>query len=140
MGFSTKAIHGGQFHDRTSGSHATPIFQTSTFVFDDADQGARRFAFEENGYIYTRLGNPNITELEEKIAILEGGEAGLAAGSGMAAISTALLSLLKKGDHIVASDTLYGCTFGFITEMLPQFGVEVTLVDCADLKQVEDAM
>jgi methionine-gamma-lyase len=139
-GFSTISLHGGQFHDKTTGSHATPIFQTSTFIFDEADQGARRFAFEEQGYIYTRLGNPNLTELEEKIALLEGAEAGLAAGSGMAAISTALLTLLKQGDHIVASDTLYGCTFGFITEMLPQYGIEVTLVDGADLKQIEDAM
>ncbi len=140
MGFRTKAIHGGQFHDSASGSHATPIYQTSTFIFENADQGARRFALEEGGYIYTRLGNPNITELEEKIAILEGGEAGLATGSGMAAISNALLTLLRKGDHIVASDTLYGCTFGFITEMMPRYGVEYTLVDATDLKQVEDAM
>ena len=103
-------------------------------------KGQEDSALEEGGYIYTRLGNPNITELEEKIAILEGGEAGLATGSGMAAISNALLTLLRKGDHIVASDTLYGCTFGFITEMMPRYGVEYTLVDATDLKQVEDAM
>lgn len=140
FGFHTQALHEGKFHDRETGSHATPIFQTSTFIFDNADQGAKRFAFEEGGYIYSRLGNPNTTELEEKIAVLEGAEAAVATGSGMAAISTALLTLLKKGDHIVASDTLYGCTFGFITEMLPQYGIEVTLVDGADLDQVQKAM
>jgi methionine-gamma-lyase len=140
LGFHSRALHAGKFHDKTTGAHATPIFQTSTFIFDDADQGARRFAFEEGGYIYSRLGNPNMTELEELVANLEGAEAGLAAGSGMAAISTALLTLLKKGDHIVASDTLYGCTFGFITEMLPQYGIEVTMVDASNLKEVEDAL
>src|SRR5690554_4918409 len=140
LGFHTQALHAGGFHDKSTGAHATPIFQTSTFIFDNADQGARRFAFEEGGYIYTRLGNPNTTELEEKIAALEGAEAAVAAGSGMAAISTALLTLLKQGDHSVASDTLYGCTFGFITEMLPQYGIEVTLVDGADLEQINAAM
>ena len=139
-GFSTISLHGGKFHDTITGSHATPIFQTSTFIFDNAEQGARRFAFEEKGYIYTRLGNPNTTELEEKIALLEGAEAGLATGSGMAAISTALLTLLKQGDHIISSNTLYGCTFGLITEMFPQYGIEVTLVDGSDLEQIQDAM
>lgn len=139
-GFHTQALHAGNFHDKATGSHATPIFQTSTFIFENAEQGARRFAFEEGGYIYSRLGNPNTNELEEKMAALEGGEMAIAAGSGMAAISTALLTLLKQGDHIVTSDTLYGCTFGFITEMLPQYGIEVTLVDASDLKQVEEAM
>ncbi|RBP37249.1 methionine-gamma-lyase [Garciella nitratireducens DSM 15102] len=140
FGFHTQALHAGQFHDKSTGAHATPIFQTSTFIFDNADQGAKRFAFEEEGYIYTRLGNPNTTELEEKIAALEGTEAAVATGSGMAAISTALLTLLKKGDHIIASDTLYGCTFGFITEMLPQYGIEVTLIDGVDLNQLKEAM
>ncbi|MCR1897600.1 methionine gamma-lyase [Irregularibacter muris] len=140
LGFHTQALHAGNFHDKATGSHATPIFQTSTFIFENAEQGARRFAFEEGGYIYSRLGNPNTNELEEKMAALEGGEMAIAAGSGMAAISTALLTLLKQGDHIVTSDTLYGCTFGFITEMLPQYGIEVTLVDASDLKQVEEAM
>ena len=140
MRFNSKALHGGKFHDKVIGSHATPIFQTSTFIFDNADQGARRFAGEEAGYIYSRLGNPNLTELEEIIALLEGAEAGMATASGMAAVSTPLLTLLKKGDHIVASDTLYGCTFGFITEMLPKYGIDVTLVDGVDLEQMENAM
>ena len=139
-GFNTKAIHAGQKPCPATGAHVTPIYQTSTFVFKDVDQGARRFTGEEEGYIYTRLGNPTIAELEEKIAVLEGGEAALATASGMAAISTALVSLLKQGDHVVAGDTLYGCTHGFIYEMLPQYGVEVTMVDTSDLNNIEKAM
>ncbi|NLZ53146.1 MAG: methionine gamma-lyase, partial [Thermoanaerobacteraceae bacterium] len=81
-GFNTKAIHAGQKPCPVTGAHVTPIYQTSTFVFKDVDQGARRFAGEEAGYIYTRLGNPTVAELEEKIAALEGGEAALAAASG----------------------------------------------------------
>ena len=91
-GYNTKIIHAGQHPDATTGALATPIFQTSTFVFENAKQGAARFALEEPGYIYTRLGNPTQTALEEKIAILEGGEAALATASGMAAISSTLLT------------------------------------------------
>ncbi|WP_296972201.1 methionine gamma-lyase [Tepidanaerobacter sp. EBM-38] len=139
-GFNTKAIHAGQKPCPVTGAHVTPIYQTSTFVFKDVDQGARRFAGEEEGYIYTRLGNPTLTELEAKIAALEGGEAAIGAASGMAAISTALVTLLKKGDHIVAGDALYGCTHSFISEILPQYGIEVTMVDTSNLENIENAM
>lgn len=140
LGFNSRAIHAGHRHCKETGAHATPIYQTSTFIFENVDQGAARFKGEEDGYIYTRLGNPTIAELEDKIASLEGGEAGIATGSGMAAISTTLLTLLGKGDHILAADTLYGCTFGFIEEMLPKYGVEVTFVDAANLEEVEKNM
>lgn len=140
MKFNSRAIHAGQKPCPVTGAHVTPIYQTSTFVFKDVDQGARRFAGEEAGYIYTRLGNPTQTELEEKMAALEGSEAAIAAGSGMAAISTALMTLLKKGDHVVAGDTLYGCTHSLINDLLPDYGIDVTLVDTSDLKNVEKAM
>lgn len=139
-GFNTKAIHAGQKPCPVTGAHVTPIYQTSTFVFKDVDQGARRFAGEEEGYIYTRLGNPTISELEKKVAVLEGGEEAIATASGMAAISTALVTLLKKGDHIVAGDALYGCTHSFISEILPQYGIEVTMVDTSKLENIENAM
>jgi len=139
-GFNTKAIHAGQKPCPATGAHVTPIYQTSTFVFKDVDQGARRFAGEEEGYIYTRLGNPTISELEKKVAVLEGGEEAIATASGMAAISTALVTLLKKGDHIVAGDALYGCTHSFISEILPQYGIEVTMVDTSKLENIENAM
>ncbi len=139
-GFNTRAIHAGQKPCPVTGAHATPIYQTSTFVFKDVDQGARRFAGEDTGYIYTRLGNPTSTELEEKMAVLEGGEAALATASGMAAISTSLVSFLKQGDHLVAGDTLYGCTHDLIQGLLPQYGIEVTMVDVSDLDKVEEAI
>ncbi|KGG80955.1 methionine gamma-lyase [Caloranaerobacter azorensis H53214] len=140
MKFHTKAIHAGHKHDKTAGAHATPIFQTSTFIFDSAEQGARRFEGTEEGYIYTRLGNPNISELEEKMAALENGEAAIATGSGMAAISTVLLSLLKAGDHIVAGKALYGCTHSLMSHVLPRFNIETTFVDTSNLDEIEKAV
>jgi methionine-gamma-lyase len=139
MGFSTKAIHGGYKRD-SSGALATPIYQTATFVFDSAEQGGRRFAGEEPGYIYTRLGNPTNTQLEEKLAILEGAEASVSTGSGMGAVAAALWSALKSGDHIVAAETLYGCTFAYLSHGLTSFGVEVTFVDAADPENIRKAM
>ncbi|WP_281836631.1 PLP-dependent transferase, partial [Propionigenium maris] len=113
-GFGTKVIHGG--HEKNPfGTLATPIYQSSTFVFDSAEQGGRRFALEEGGYIYSRLGNPTTTVLEEKLAALEGAEAALATSSGMGAISSTMWTLLKAGDHMVADETLYGCTYALLS-------------------------
>lgn len=140
LGFGSKAIHGGNFKDLNAGALATPIYATSTFIFDSAEQGGRRFALEEEGYIYSRLGNPTTKVVEDKIAILEGAEACAAAASGMGAISSALWSALKAGDHIVASDTLYGCTFALLNHGLPRFGVEVDFVDITDPENVRKAM
>ena len=128
MGFATKAIHGGHV-ENTAGALITPIYQASTFTFESAEQGGRRFALEEDGYIYTRLGNPNSTQLEEKIALLEGTEAALAVGSGMGAITSAFWTVLKGGDHVIAGETLYGCTFAFLSHGLSRFGVDVSFVD-----------
>lgn len=139
-GFNTRAIHMGTNPCKITGSHVTPIYQTSTFVFENVDQGAKRFAGEESGYVYTRLGNPSEREAEEKLASLEGGEDAIATASGMAAISTTLVSLLEAGDHIVAGDTLYGCTHSFISEIMPSYGIEVTMVDTSEIENIEDAM
>ncbi|GAA0730047.1 methionine gamma-lyase [Clostridium malenominatum] len=140
MGFGTKAVHGGYKKDSQYGALSTPIFQTSTFVFESAEQGGRRFAGAECGHIYTRLGNPTTDQLEEKIAILEGGEAAVATASGMGAISSALWSALRAGDHVVADDTLYGCTFALLSHGLTRFGIEVTFVDSTNLEEVRAAM
>ncbi|GAA0123174.1 MULTISPECIES: methionine gamma-lyase [Clostridium] len=139
MGFSTKAIHGGAKKNEY-GALATPIYQSSTFVFDSAEQGGNRFALEEEGYIYSRLGNPTNSVLEEKLAILEGGEAAMSMSSGMGAVSSALWSALKAGDHMIASKTLYGCTFAYLSHGLTRFGVDVTFVDTKDPQNVKDAM
>lgn len=139
-GFATKAIHGGSKTDPTTGALATPIYQTSTFVFDSAEQGGNRFALEEEGFIYTRLGNPTNMQLEEKIAILEGGEAAMSMGSGMGAITSAFWTKLKAGDHIISGDAIYGCTHAYLSHGITRYGVEVTFVDMSDPENVRKAM
>jgi len=122
-GLGTTAIHAGTLKN-LYGTLAMPIYQTSTFIFDSAEQGGRRFALEEAGYIYTRLGNPTTTVLEDKIAALEEGEAAVATSSGMGAISSTLWTVLKAGDHIVTDKTLYGCTFALMCHGLTRFGIK----------------
>ena len=139
LGLGTTAIHAGTLKN-LYGTLAMPIYQTSTFIFDSAEQGGRRFALEEAGYIYTRLGNPTTTVLENKIAALEEGEAAVATSSGMGAISSTLWTVLKAGDHVVTDKTLYGCTFALMNHGLTRFGVEVTFVDTSNLDEVKNAM
>ena len=138
-GFATKAIHGGH-QPNQYGALSTPIYQTSTFVFDNAKQGGDRFALKEDGYIYSRLGNPTNTSLEEKLALLEGTEAAISTASGIGAISAAMWTALKAGDHVVASDTLYGCTFAYLNHGLTRYGVEVTFCDASDPENIRKAM
>lgn len=138
-GFSTRAVHAG-YRKNEMGALATPIYQTSTFIFDNAQQGGRRFAGEEEGYIYSRLGNPTNSQVEDKIANLEGGEAAVSSASGMGAITSVIWSQVSSGDHIVAAKTLYGCTFAYLTHGLERFGVELTLVDMENPENVRKAM
>lgn len=139
LGFSTRAIHSG-YEKNQYGALATPIYQTSTFIFDSAEQGGRRFAGEEEGYIYTRVGNPTVSVIEEKLADLENAEAAAATASGMGAVTSALWTLLSSGDHIIASNTLYGCTFSFLYHRLAKFEVEVSFVDTSDPENIKSAM
>ncbi|MCC3359689.1 methionine gamma-lyase [Bacillus sp. REN16] len=133
--FDTLAIHGGGSIS-TNGSLTPPLYQTSTFTFESAEQGEARFAGHEEGYIYSRLGNPTVKLLEERIAILEGGEAGLSFGSGMAAVSAVLLALTKSGDHILCSQGLYGCTFGLLQMMEEKYNIEHDLSDMDDEEEI----
>jgi methionine-gamma-lyase len=139
MKFATRAVHAG-YKKNEYGALATPIYQTSTFIFDSAEQGGRRFALEEDGYIYTRLGNPTSSQVEDKLANLENAEAAVAMGSGMGAITSVIWAIVKGGDHIVAAKTLYGCTFAYLNHGLPKFGIEVTFVDTSDPENVRNAM
>ncbi len=139
LGFATRSIHAGH-QENQFGALATPIYQTSTFVFDSAEQGGRRFALEEEGYIYTRLGNPTTTQVEEKIASLEGAEAALATASGIGALTSTLWTLLSAGDHLIAAKTLYGCSFAYLIHGLTRFGIEVTIVDTRDPEEIRQAM
>ncbi len=133
--FDTLAIHGGG-STSPNGSLTPPLYQTSTFTFESAEQGEARFAGTEEGYIYSRLGNPTVKLLEERIAILEGGEAGLSFGSGMAAVSAVLMALTKSGDHILCSQGLYGCTFGLLQMMKEKYNINHDLSDMDDEEEI----
>ena len=139
FGFGTRAIHAG-YESNKYGALTTPIYQTSTFVFEDAEQGGRRFELEEDGYIYGRLGNPTVKVIEEKIAHLEGAEAAVAMSSGMGAITSVFWTILSAGDHVVASKTLYGCTYAFLSHGLTRYGVDVTFVDGSSIEEIRGAM
>ncbi|HNX99241.1 MAG TPA: methionine gamma-lyase [Oscillospiraceae bacterium] len=139
-GFGTKAVHAGNVHDEQYGSLTMPIYQSSTFEFDCCEQGGRRFAGEESGYIYTRLGNPTTSVVEAKVAALEGGEAAAAAASGMGAISACLWSIAGAGKHIIADETLYGCTFALLSHGMTQYGVEVTFTDLSKVGNLKAAL
>ncbi len=139
MNFSTRAVHAG-YKPNEYGALATPIYQTSTFIFDSAEQGGRRFALEEEGYIYTRLGNPTSTQVEEKLASLENAEAAVSMASGMGAITSVIWAMVSAGDHIIAAKTLYGCTFAYMNHGLTRFGVEMDFVDTSDPENVRKAM
>lgn len=138
-GIGTIAIHAGQ-HKNPFGALATPIYQTSTFVFDSTEQGGARFAGKEDGYIYSRLGNPTVAVAEAKVAALEEGEAAAATSSGMGAISSVLWTLLKAGDHVIADKILYGCTFALLAHGMTRYGVEVDFIDTSDLEEVKKHM
>ena len=138
-GFTTKLVHSGAIQDEL-GSAVTPIYQTSTFKFRDADHGARCFSGEEKGYIYTRLGNPNIEELENAVADLENGIGGIACSSGMAAVNTVYLSVLAQGDHMVGHNALYGPSRGIMEKLYPKYGVEADFVDCTDIDSIKAAI
>lgn len=135
----TLCIHAGKTRDQQFGSLATPLYQTSTFVFDSAEQGAARFAGEAEGYIYTRLGNPTTRELELKVAALEGLADGAATATGMGAVAAATLAFLQQGDHLIASKAVYGCTFALFNHQFARYGIEVSFVDMTDHAAIEAA-
>ncbi|ACB86020.1 methionine gamma-lyase [Natranaerobius thermophilus] len=137
---TTRIVHADEGQKNEAGALRTPIYQSSTFVFDNVEQGAARFAGEEAGYIYTRLGNPTQKNLEKQMANLEGGDDAIALGSGMAAVSAVVMNLLNCGDHMVASDTLYGCTHSLFDELLPNWGIEVTFVDTSEPENIRAAI
>lgn len=139
LGFATRQIHAGKTSN-DAGALCAPIYQTSTFEFETVEQGGARFAGQESGYIYSRLGNPTVGVVEAKMAELEGGEDALATASGMGAISTAIWSSVEAGDEIVASDTLYGCTYALLNHGICKFGVKVTFIDMTNLEALKAAL
>ncbi len=128
----TLAIHAGQVPDSATGARALPIYQTSSFVFDSADHAASLFNLQTFGNVYSRLSNPTVAALEERVAALEGGRAGLASSSGMAAEAMALMTILQQGDHVVAGGALYGGSVTMLAVNLKRFGIETTFVKATD--------
>ena len=129
LNFNTKILHAGHEVDKTQGTRAVPIYQSTAYVFDSAEHAANLFSLAEPGYIYTRLNNPTNDVLEQRLAALEGGIAAVSTASGTSAIATALMVLLKAGDHIVASNSLYGGTYNLLSVTLPRLGITTTFVD-----------
>ncbi|MEM3627912.1 MAG: aminotransferase class I/II-fold pyridoxal phosphate-dependent enzyme [Candidatus Bathyarchaeia archaeon] len=136
--FSTKAVHGGEKLER--GSVATPIYETSVFAFKSTRELIDVVSEKAEGYVYTRYDNPTVRAVEQKMAVLEGSEDAAAFSSGMAAITTTLLTLVSKDEHVIASRDLYGGTLTFFQEILPRFDVEVSLVDATNLDEVKEAI
>jgi O-acetylhomoserine (thiol)-lyase len=139
-GFDTVALHGGHDGDPTTKARAVPIYQTTSYNFDDTAHAARLFALQEFGNIYTRIMNPTTDVLEQRLAALEGGVGALAVASGQAAVIYSILNVARAGDHIVSSSSLYGGTYNAFAHTLPRFGIEVTLVDPSDPREVAAAI
>lgn len=139
-GFATRAIHHGYNPLDHNGALVPPIYQTATFAFPTVEYGAACFAGEEAGHFYSRISNPTLALLEQRMASLEGGEAGLALASGMGAITATLWTLLRPGDEVLVGRTLYGCTFAFLHHGIGEFGVKVRHVDMSDLQAVAAAI
>lgn len=140
LGFSTRAVHAGQYDDPVSGAVGTPIFQNTTFLLGEGEYQAIKDGRAREQFIYSRYGNPSQWALQEKLASLEGAESAVAFSSGMAAITTTLLALLDKGGHVVTSRDLYGGTYSFLNETLPQLGMSVSYVDPTDPAAIEAAI
>jgi methionine-gamma-lyase len=138
LGFNSRMVHGGEF-DNPLGSATVPIYQTSTFIFENADHGAKCFSGEDDGYIYTRIGNPTIHALETLVADLEGGAEGIATSSGMAAVNTLYMALLSQGDHMISSEAVYGPSRVVMEQHWARFGVESTYVNTSDIAAIKAA-
>jgi len=137
---ATQALHAGHDAKNTQGTQAVPIYQTSSYVFKDSDHAANLFSLAEPGFIYTRLNNPTNDVLEQRLAALEGGVAAVATASGTSAIATTLMVILRTGDHIVASNSLYGGTYNLLANTLPRFGITTTFVDPDDPNEFSKAV
>lgn len=147
MKFNTDLLHAEQVHAKLGGSyspqamaHVTPIYQTSTYILEDFDTAVYLNQHVDEGFVYSRFGSPNSDELEKKIAHMEHGEAALAVASGLGAISTAVMSVVKSGDHVVFGDVIYGCTYTLFAKILVDFGVTYTRVDTTNIAEVEAAI
>src|ERR1043165_1039195 len=139
-GFNTLAIHAGAAPDASTGARATPIYQTTSFVFPDSDHAAALFNMERAGHVYSRISNPTCAVLEERVSALEGGVGAIAVASGQAALHLAIATLMGAGSHIVASRSLYGGSHNLLQYTLPRFGIETTFIDPHDVDAFRKAI
>ncbi|WP_371194131.1 methionine gamma-lyase [Glaciecola sp. SC05] len=139
-GFATKAIHFGYDAQQEGGALNPPLHLSSTYTFASAEEGGQLFSGEKSGHFYSRISNPTLDILEQRIASLEGAEAGLSAASGMGAITSVFWTLLEAGDEVLADKTLYGCTYAFLQHGLSKFGIQITFVDMTDITAVKAAI
>ena len=137
--FSTNVLHAGHDTSQNAGTRAVPIYQSTAYVFNDSDHAANLFSLAETGNIYTRINNPTNDILEQRLAVIEGGIAAVVTASGTSAIATTLLTLLRSGDHIVASNSLYGGTYNLLNVTLPRHGITTTFVDPLDIENFKEA-
>src|SRR6187431_3522013 len=140
FGFDTLCLHAGQIPDAATGARAMPIYQTTSYVFDSAEHAANLFNLATFGNVYSRLSNPTVAALEERVAALEGGRSAVASASGMAAEAMALLTLLQQGDHVVAAGALYGGSVSMLAVNLKKLGIETTFIDAAQPDSFAAAM
>ena len=140
LGFSTLQVHGGQKTDSATGARAVPIYQTTSYCFENVKHGADLFALKTGGHIYSRISNPTVSVFEERIALLEGGVGAVAFASGMGAINAAILNILQAGDEIVAAPTIYGGTFNLLSNMLPKLGITTHFVNPDDPESFRTAI
>lgn len=140
LGFSTLQVHGGQKIDSTTGARAVPIYQTTSYCFENVKHGADLFALKTGGHIYSRISNPTVSVFEERMALLEGGVGAVAFASGMGAINAAILNILQAGDEIVAAPTIYGGTFNLLSNMLPKLGITTHFVNPDDPESFRTAI
>ena len=138
--FDTRSLHAGTSPDPATGSRAPPIYQTTSYVFDDAEDAAAQFALEKPGHIYSRLMNPTVGSLQERLASLEGGVGAVATASGMAAFDVATFLLASAGDNIVSASSLYGGTYTYLTHTVERRGIETRFVDTLDYDAYEEAI
>ena len=136
----TLSLHGGQLPDPVTGARAVPIYQTTSYVFENSDQAAAQYNLEQGGHIYTRITNPTVAVLEERISALEGGSGAIATASGQSALFLTLMTLLDQGSHIVSSTCLYGGSVNLLKHTLPRFGIETSFVHPRDLDGFRQAI
>ena len=140
LDFNTLSLHAGQRPDSETGSRAVPIYQTSSYMFENVDHAASLFNLETSGHIYSRISNPTVAVLEERLASLEGGIGSVCTASGLAAINLAILTLMDSGSHIVSSSAIYGGTYNLFAHTLPRFGIETSFVNPRDLNSIEESI